>query len=75
MKEKLKKLPKTAGFQCVIIALILDVILEILGRHSVLDTFRYIGAHPFIYLYNCSIIFLLLPWLCLSVSGYLVIAS
>lgn len=57
MKEKLKKLPKTAGFQCVIIALILDVILEILGRHSVLDTFRYIGAHPFIYLYNCSIIF------------------
>lgn len=57
MKEKIRKIAKTGIFQCVVIAIVLDIILEILGRHSFLDTMKYIVNEPFVFLYNCSIIF------------------
>lgn len=57
MKDKIKRLLNVAIVQCIIIAVILDFVLEILGRHSVVNTIRYIGTHPLIFLYNCSIIF------------------
>ncbi len=60
MKAKIKKLFNTSIFQCIIIALALDIILETLGRHSLFDAFKYIGTEPLIFLYNCSIIFLTL---------------
>ena len=58
MKDKLKKLCSTAIFQCVAIAIVLDIILEILGRHSFINTMKYIVNEPLVFLYNCSIIFL-----------------
>lgn len=60
MKERLKKIPGTAVFQCVAIALALDILLETLGRHSLIDAVKYIVTEPLIFLYNCSIIFLTL---------------
>lgn len=57
MKEKIRKIAKTGIFQCIVIAIVLDIILEILGRHSFLDTMKYIVNEPFVFLYNCSIIF------------------
>lgn len=57
MKDKLKKLCSTAIFQCVAIAIVLDIILEILGRHSFINTMKYIVNEPLVFLYNCSIIF------------------
>lgn len=57
MKEKIRKIAKTGIFQCVVLAIVLDIILEILGRHSFLDTMKYIVNEPMVFLYNCSIIF------------------
>ena len=57
MKDKLKKLCSTAIFQCVAIAIVLDIILEILGRHSFINMMKYIVNEPLVFLYNCSIIF------------------
>lgn len=57
MKEKIRKIAKTGIFQCVVLAIVLDIILEILGRHSFLDTMKYIVDEPLVFLYNCSIIF------------------
>ena len=57
MKDKLIKFLKSAVFQCIVIAIVLDIILEILGRHSFVDTVTYIVTNPLVFLYNCSIIF------------------
>jgi phosphoglycerol transferase MdoB-like AlkP superfamily enzyme len=57
MKEKIKKLPHFAIIQCILISIGLDIVLEILGRHSFIGTMKYIGTHPMVFLYNCSIIF------------------
>lgn len=57
MKEKIRKIAKTGIVQCVVLAIVLDIILEILGRHSFLDTMKYIVNEPMVFLYNCSIIF------------------
>ncbi len=60
MKNKIKKFLNTGVFQCIVIALVLDIILETLGRHSLIDAFKYMFSEPLVFLYNCSIIFLTL---------------
>lgn len=77
MKEKIKNFPHTSVFHCIIIAIILDFVLEILGRHSVVNTLKYVVAHPMIFLYNCSIIFFTLTLALLirkRVFGYCIIS-
>lgn len=77
MKEKIKRFPHTAVFQCIVIAIVLDIVLEILGRHSVVDTMKYVFGHPLIFLYNCSIIFFTLTLALLirkRIFGYCIIS-
>lgn len=68
MKEKiLKILEKIKGtfvysihtwtFACFIIALVMEIVLEMLGRRSIIAGFAFVINSPFVYLYNVSIIF------------------
>lgn len=68
MKEKLKKIGEkfkdawnysiqTWIFKCFILAFVLELILEILGRRSIYAGFLFMINSPFVYLYNVSIIF------------------
>lgn len=57
MKDKIIRFFKSSVFQCIVIAIVLDIILEILGRHSFVDTIKYMVDNPLVFLYNCSIIF------------------
>lgn len=77
MKEKLKNFPHTSVFQCIIIAVILDFVLEILGRRSLLGAVKYVSTHPMVFLYNCSIIFFTLTLALLirkRIFGYCIIS-
>lgn len=44
-------------FKCFIIALAMELLLEILGRRSVFAGFKFMVTSPIVYLYNVSIIF------------------
>lgn len=44
-------------FKCFIIALILELVLEILGRRSLFLGFKFMLTQPIVYLYNVSIVF------------------
>lgn len=68
MKEKiLKILEKIKGafvysihtwtFACFVIALVMEIVLEMLGRRSIIAGFAFVINSPFVYLYNVSIIF------------------
>lgn len=68
MKEKLKKIGEkfkdawkysihTWIFKCFMLAFVLELILEILGRRSIYAGFLFMINSPFVYLYNVSIIF------------------
>ncbi|MGN0394358.1 MAG: LTA synthase family protein [Coprococcus sp.] len=77
MKERLKNFHHSAVFTCILIAVGLDIVLEILGRHSVVDTFKYIWHDPMVFLYNCSIIFFTLTLALLirkRIFGYCIIS-
>lgn len=77
MKERLKNFHHSAVFVCIILAVALDIVLEILGRHSVIDTLKYIGHEPLVFLYNCSIIFFTLTLALLMrkrIFGYCIIS-
>lgn len=47
----------TWTFSCFIIALVMEIILEMLGRRSIIAGFAFVINSPFVYLYNVSIIF------------------
>lgn len=77
MKERLKNFHHSAVFICLILAIVLDVVLEALGRHSLLKAVEYVWNQPLIFLYNCSIIFFTLTLSLLMrkrVFGYCVIS-
>ncbi len=77
MKEKLKKFKHSDIFICMLIAVGLDIVLEILGRHSFVNTLQYIAKEPIVFLYNCSIIFFTLTLALLMrkrVFGYCIIS-
>lgn len=77
MKEKIKNFPHTSVFQCIIIAVILDFVLEILGRRSLIGAVKYVSTHPMVFLYNCSIIFFTLTLALLirkRIFGYCIIS-
>lgn len=68
MKEKiLKILEKIKGafvysihtwtFACFVIALVMEIVLEMLGRRSIIAGLAFVINSPFVYLYNVSIIF------------------
>ena len=68
MKDKILKLLEkiksafvysihTWTFSCFIIALVMEIILEMLGRRSIIAGFAFVINSPFVYLYNVSIIF------------------
>lgn len=68
MKDKILKLLEkiksafvysihTWTFACFIIALVMEIILEMLGRRSIIAGFAFVINSPFVYLYNVSIIF------------------
>ncbi len=44
-------------FKCFLIALGLELILEILGRRSIVEGFMFMVGSPFVFIYNTSIIF------------------
>lgn len=44
-------------FKCFIIALAMELLLEILGRRSIFAGFKFMMTSPIVYLYNVSIIF------------------
>lgn len=77
MKEKVQKILHTSIFQCIVIAIALDFVLETLGRHSAFDAVKYVFSHPMIFLYNCSIIFFTLTLALLirkRIFGYCIIS-
>ena len=77
MKERLKNFHHSAVFICLVLAIVLDVVLESLGRHSVFKAISYVWNQPLIFLYNCSIIFFTLTLSLLMrkrVFGYCVIS-
>lgn len=68
MKEKiLKILDKIKGafvysihtwtFACFVIAIVMEIVLEMLGRRSIIAGVAFVINSPFVYLYNVSIIF------------------
>jgi len=61
IKDKIKYALKysihTWIFKCFVIALIMDVVLEILGRRSVFAGVKFVITSPVVYVYNVSIIF------------------
>lgn len=68
MKDKiLKILDKIKGafmysihtwtFACFVIAIVMEIVLEMLGRRSVISGLAFVINSPFVYLYNVSIIF------------------
>lgn len=44
-------------FKCFIVALILELVLEMLGRRSIFGGFSFLISSPIVYIYNVSIIF------------------
>ena len=77
MKERLKNFHHSAVFICLILAIVLDVVLEALGRHSLFKAVEYVWNQPLIFLYNCSIIFFTLTLSLLMrkrIFGYCVIS-
>ncbi|MBO5260755.1 MAG: LTA synthase family protein [Coprococcus sp.] len=77
MKERLKNFHHSAVFVCLVLAIVLDIILETLGRHSLIQAVTYIWNQPLIFLYNCSIIFFTLTLSLLirkRVFGYCIIS-
>lgn len=77
LKERVKNFHHSAVFLCIVLAVALDIVLEILGRHSVVSTFKYILHEPMVFLYNCSIIFFTLTLALLMrkrVFGYCIIS-
>lgn len=48
---------QTSIFKCFVLALALELLLEILGRRSFIRAFSFMINSPFVYLYNVSIIF------------------
>ena len=57
IKNKVKKSTNTWIFKCFAIALVLEVVLEILGRRSIISGVKFVIHSPIVYLYNVSIIF------------------
>lgn len=68
MKEKILKISEkikgafvysihTWTFACFVIALVMEIVLEMLGRRSIIAGFEFVIYSPFVYLYNVSIIF------------------
>lgn len=57
IKYALKYSIHTWIFKCFVIALIMDVVLEILGRRSVFAGVKFVITSPVVYVYNVSIIF------------------
>lgn len=77
MKERLKNFHHSAVFICLILTIVLDVVLEALGRHSLFKAVEYVWNQPLIFLYNCSIIFFTLTLSLLMrkrIFGYCVIS-
>ena len=56
-KRAIWKTIHTQIFQCFLIALGLELAMEILGRHSLFDAMFFMVASPLVFLYNTSIIF------------------
>lgn len=71
IKEKIKKinetLKKSIVFKCAGLALLLNILLEILGRRSVFKAFSFLFKSPLIFIYNAIIIFATLS-ICLLVK-------
>ncbi len=61
LKERIKYALKysihTWIFKCLIIAFVLELILEMLGRRSIFLGFKFMLTSPIVYLYNVSIVF------------------
>ncbi len=61
VSEKVKKAIRysihTWIFKCFIIAMCLELVLEILGRRSIIDGIYFMLSSPIVYFYNVSIIF------------------
>ena len=77
MKDRLKNFHHSAVFICLVLAIVLDIVLEALGRHSLFKAVSYVWNQPLIFLYNCSIIFFTLTLVLLMrkrIFGYCVIS-
>ncbi len=77
-RETLAKSIHTWIFKCFAISLVIEIVLEILGRRSVVGGFVFIISSPFVYLYNVSIIFFTLLFalfLRKRVFGMIIISS
>jgi len=60
MKTRLKSLLNRPVLSIVLLAIILNMVVEILSRHSVIDGFVYLATNPLVFLNNALIIFLTL---------------
>ena len=49
MKERLKNFHHSAVFICLVLAIVLDVVLEALGRHSLFKAISYVWNQPLIF--------------------------
>ena len=57
VKRAIAKTVHTQMFQCVFLALLLELIMEILGRHSLFEAAFFVISSPIVFFYNASIIF------------------
>ncbi len=57
IKYGLKYSIHTWIFKCFGISMVLELVLEILGRRSILGGFKFLFSSPFVFMYNVSIIF------------------
>ena len=77
MKDRLKNFHHSAVFICLVLSIVLDIVLEALGRHSLFKAVSYVWDQPLIFLYNCSIIFFTLTLVLLMrkrIFGFCVIS-
>ncbi|MCM1084086.1 MAG: LTA synthase family protein [Clostridium sp.] len=60
-KQRFKKLVgasiHTWIFKCLVVAFVLELVLEMLGRRSIIGGFSFLIGSPVVYIYNVSIIF------------------
>ena len=57
IKRAIRYTTHTWIFRCFLLGLILEIVLEMLGRRSFFAAFTFIAHSPIVYLYNASIIF------------------
>ena len=57
VKSAIRRTAHTQIFKCFLIALVLEFVMEILGRRSLFDAVFFVWSSPIVFVYNTSIIF------------------